>query len=235
MYKKAEIREHLKKMEEMMSELEIRGWEPKENVELKDLAFLPESRVVEIYERVDAFVKSVTLLDGKKKTASLRGEKGARGAKGWKGRILGRVFVRKEKKKADALQKKAASEPTRVAKPKPIRYCHETRQVSQDAIDLAGLRVRLVCLEKRYDEKRMEKWPEATILVEQRFCREMPLLDDVEPNRDSGVEMGAEAAGRPEGESPGESTSARQDEVEADVPPLFCVQLYDAPWSDDEA
>ncbi|GIZ40883.1 hypothetical protein CKM354_000420400 [Cercospora kikuchii] len=228
MYRKAEIREHLKNMEEMVSELETRGWEPKENVELKDLAFLPESRVVEVYERVDAFVKSVTLLDGgkKKKIASLRGEKGSRGVGNWKGRILGKVFGRK---------KKAASEPTRVAKPKPIRYCHETRQVSQDAIDLAGLRVRLVCLEKRYDEKRMEKWPEATILVEQRLCREMPLLDDVEPDRDSGVEMRSEATGGREGEGSGESTSVRQDEVEADVPPLFCVQLYDAPWSDDEA
>lgn len=140
---------------------------------------------------------------------------------------------RKETK--ESLRKKEAmAEPTRGAKPKPIRYCHETRQVSQDAIDLAGLRVRLVCLEKRYDEKRMEKWPEATILVDQRLCRELPLLDDVEPDRDSGVEMGSEATGRPEGESSGESTSVRQDEVEADVPPLFCVQLYDAPWSDDE-
>ncbi|PPJ55429.1 hypothetical protein CBER1_02727 [Cercospora berteroae] len=234
MYKKAEIREHLKKMEEMVSELETRGWEPKENVELKDLAFLPESRVVEVYERVDGFVKSVVLLDGMKKSASLRGKKGGRGVGGWKGRVLGKVFGRKEKK-ADALRKKETAEATRLAKPKPIRYCHETRQVSQDAIDLAGLRVRLVCLEKRYDEKRMEKWPEGTILVEQRLCREMPLLDDVEPDGDSGVEMGTEATGRPEGELPGASTSVGQDGVEADVAPLFCVQLYDAPWSDDEA
>ncbi|KAM3418554.1 hypothetical protein BST61_g4531 [Cercospora zeina] len=246
MYKKAEIRNLLARIESELSRLETRDFEPRENVALRDLEYLPENRVLEVWWRVDRFVRSVVVVvvagaggekKGEDESSLERKPSGCAAVGGWRERLWGKVFSGKKGKgkgKKMALSSKAASEPTKMARPERVKYCRGTKRISAEAVELAGLKVRLLRLEERYGEKRREVWPEGTVMVEERSCQQLPLLDYDEASFDSGLGMEDEETGRPEEKCCGEATSARDFGFECDDAPLHCVELCDAPWSDDE-
>ncbi|KAF2214921.1 hypothetical protein CERZMDRAFT_82812 [Cercospora zeae-maydis SCOH1-5] len=246
MYRKAEIKTLLARIELELSELETRDFVPKENVALRDLKYLPENRVLEVWWRVYGFVRSVVVGGGGggsgRKGPSLERKPSSRGGVvGWTERFWERVFSGKGKGKGKKKMagkrlpwSKAASEPTKMAEPGRVKYCHGTKRISEEAVALAGLKVRLLRLERRYREKRREMWPEAAEVVEQRRCQQLPLLDYDEASFDSGLGMDAEESGESEEKCCAEATSARDFGPGVNHAPLHCVELYDAPWSEDE-